>query len=152
MGELVGPGGLVIAQLIPAYINMLNSIIKQGCTGYACIFDKIPDSWRKAGGKASHAIELPYVFGDWDNSTGWWEYNTISTQQPLEEPITVELTETDRKVSETMMELWSSFARTGVPKAKGVANWPVYSEDTDRYLYINETPEEKESFSKVGQQ
>jgi carboxylesterase type B len=152
MGELVGPGGLVIPQLIPAYINMLNSVIKQGCAGYACIFDKIPDSWRKAGGKAAHAIELPYVFGDWDNSTGWWEYNTIFTQQPLEKPITVELTETDKRVSETVMELWASFARTGVPEVKEVANWPVYSDDTDKYLYITETPEIKASFSKVAQQ
>jgi para-nitrobenzyl esterase len=152
MGELVGPGGLVIPQLIPAYIDMLDAVTKQGCAGYSCIFDKIPNSWRKAGGKAAHAIELPYVFGDWDNSTGWWEYNTIFTQQPLEEPISVELTETDRKVSEIMMELWTSFARTGVPEVKGVANWPVYSADADKYLYITETPEVKESFSKVAQQ
>jgi para-nitrobenzyl esterase len=95
MGELVGPGGLVIPQLIPAYIDMLNSVIKQGCNGYACIFDKVPDSWRNAGGVAVHAIELPYVFGDWDDSTGWWESITMLAQQSAVKPLIIELTVTD---------------------------------------------------------
>jgi para-nitrobenzyl esterase len=149
LGELVGPGGLVIPQLIPAYIDMLNCVTKQGCKVYACIFDKVPDSWRKAGGIAVHAIELPYVFGDWDDSTGWWQSIAMLAQQSAKKPLKIELTETDRVVSETMMELWTSYARTGVPKAKGVPNWPVYSADTDKYLYITEKPEVKSGFSKV---
>jgi carboxylesterase type B len=72
-------------------------------------------------------------------------------QQSAEKPLKIELTETDKKVSETMMELWTSYARNGVPKAKGVANWTVYSGDTDKYLYITETPEVKSGFSRVAQ-
>ncbi len=151
LGELVGPGGLVIPFLIPAYIDMLNSVIRQGCNGYACIFDQVPANWRKQGGVSVHSIELPYVFGDWDNSTGWWKSIAMFVQQLGVKNTNIELTETDRIVSETMMELWTSFARTGVPKAKGVKNWPAYSAKTDMYLYISGTPEVKSGFSRVGQ-
>lgn len=151
LGELVGPGGLVIPQLIPAYIDMLNSVIKQGCAGYACIFDQVPANWRKEGGVSVHSIELPYVFGDWDNSTGWWQSIAMFMKQLGVKTTNIELTETDRIVSETIMELWTGFARTGIPRAKGVTNWPAYSADTDTYLYITGAPEVKSGFSKVAQ-
>jgi carboxylesterase type B len=61
------------------------------------------------------------------------------------------LTKYDRTVSEAMMSLWSSFAKTGKPQAEGVPNWPKYSIRTDNYLYIGEKLEVKSGFSKVAQ-
>jgi carboxylesterase type B len=152
LGELTGPGMLVMPFIVPAYVEMLKSVTQQGYNGYACIFDQVPSSWREEGGVAVHAIELPYVFGDWDDSTGWWtSIAMLAQQQPGAKKINIELTDTDRIVSKAMMELWTSFARTGIPEVKGVINWPAYSVDTDMYLYIAGTLEVKSGFSKVAQ-
>jgi hypothetical protein len=70
LGELIGPGPLVMLYIIPAYIEMLEAVKKQGYNGYACIFDQIPAPWRDEGCVSVHSIELLYVFGDWDDSTG----------------------------------------------------------------------------------
>jgi len=151
LGELVGPGGLVIPQLIPAYIDMLNSVIKHGCNGYACIFDQVPANWRNEGGVSVHSIELPYVFGDWDDSTGWWKSIGMFMQQMGVKTVTPELSVVDRNVSEVMMALWTSFAKNGRPSAEGVPDWPEYTVDTDMYLNITGTPEVKLGFSKIAQ-
>ncbi len=151
LGELVGPGGLVIPQLVPAYIDMLDSVTKHGCNGYACIFDQVPANWRNEGGVSVHSIELPYVFGDWDDSTGWWKSIGMFMQQLGVKTTTPELSEVDRNVSETIMALWASFAKNGKPSAKGVPEWPEYSVDTDMYLNITGSPEVKSGFSRVAQ-
>ena len=62
------------------------------------------------------------------------------------------LTEHDRIVSETMMNLWSSFARTGIPQAKGIYDWLACSTDSDRYLYIGQDIEVRAGYSRVAQQ
>jgi len=151
LGELTGPGPLVIPSLIPAYIDMLESIKKQGCYGYACIFDQVPSPWRDEGCVSVHSIELPYVFGDWDDSTGWWKSVAMLTQQSGAKTKNPGLTDHDRVISEAMMELWTSFAKTGIPQAKGITHWPAYSLDTDRYLYVAEKIDVKSGFSKLAQ-
>jgi len=151
LGELTGPGPLVMPYIIPAYIEMLESVMKQGCNGYACIFDQVPTPWRDEGCVSVHSIELPYVFGDWDDSTGWWISVGKLAQQSGAKTMNSGLTDVDRRVSEAMMELWTSFAKTGIPQTKGVTNWPAYSVDTDRYLYVAGTLEVKSGFSLVAQ-
>jgi para-nitrobenzyl esterase len=152
LGELVGPGMLVMPQIIPAYVNMLKAVTNKGFTGYACIFDQVPDNWKKEGCNAVHSIELPYVFGDWDNSTGWWKSVSMIAQSSGAKTVNPDLNKYDRTISEAMMKLWSSFAATGKPKAAGVPNWPEYSEKSEEYLYIGEKLELKSGFSKVAQQ
>jgi len=151
LGELTGPGPLVIPSLIPAYIEMLESVIKQGRNGYACIFDQVPSVWRTEGGVSVHSIELPYVFGDWDNSTGWWKSIAMFVQQLGVKTADPGLSIVDRNVSEAIMALWTSFVKTGKPSAEGVPDWPEYSADTDMYLNISGTPEVKSGFSQVAQ-
>ena len=151
LGELKGPGPLVIPILIPAYMEMLKSVIKQGCNGYACIFDQVPAVWRKEGGVSVHSIELPYVFGDWDNSTGWWRSISMFVQQAGVKTADPHLSPTDRYVSETMMALWANFGKDGKPSAQDVPDWPEYSEDTDQYMNVCDTFEVKTGFSKVAQ-
>jgi para-nitrobenzyl esterase len=149
LGELTGPGPLVIPQIIPSYIEMMESLNKQGCNGYACIFDQVPATWKQEGGVSVHSIELPYVFGDWDDSTGWWKSIFMLIQQAGSKTAVPKLDETDRKISEAMMGLWSNFAKTGKPRARGVPAWPEYSGNTDRYLYICDRCEIRNDFSKV---
>lgn len=54
---------------------------------------------------ARHGDEMPYVFGHY--LKGSW-----STQ--------------DRRLSQTMVECWTLFAKTGTPNGCGLPNWPIY--------------------------
>jgi para-nitrobenzyl esterase len=150
LGELKGPGPLVIPILIPAYLEMLKSVTKQGCSGYACIFDQVPSVWRKEGGVSVHSIELPYVFGDWDNSTGWWKSISMFVRQVGVKTAEPGLDAVDRKVSETMMALWANFARDGKPSARGVPKWPEYTESADKYMNVCDKFEIRIGFSKIA--
>jgi len=71
LGELTGPGMIMLPFLVPDYVNILNGVIKAGQKGYACIFDQVPGKWRRDGCVSFHALEMGYVFGDWDNSSRW---------------------------------------------------------------------------------
>jgi para-nitrobenzyl esterase len=150
LGELTGPGLLVMPVIVPAYVDMLESINKLGRNGYACIFDQVPANWRKDGFVSVHGIELPYVFGDWDNSTDWWKSISMQALQAGAKTADPGLDRTDRYVSETMMSLWASFAKTGKPEAQGVQDWPAYTALNNSYLYINKTLEVKTGFSEIS--
>lgn len=151
LGELTGPGPLIMPYLIPAYVEMLKAVIRQGKNGYACIFDQVPAVWRKEGFVSIHSIELTYVFGDWDNSTGWWNGIAAMAGQAGTETTGNFLDETDKYVSETIMELWANFARDGKPSAKGISEWPEYTEDSDQYMNVCDKFEVKTGYSKVAQ-
>ena len=60
-------------------------------------------------------------------------------------------TQTDNKVSDAMMRMWTNFAKTGNPGSKELIEWPAYAEATDKYLYIAETLEVKSGFSTIAQ-
>jgi para-nitrobenzyl esterase len=149
LGELVGPGPLIIPFLIPAYTTMLESVIKQSRHGYACIFDQVPAAWKQTGCVSIHSIELPYVFGDWDDSTGWWTSVYMLAQQAGAKTAKPGLGTIDRKVSEAVMGLWASFAKTGKPLAPAVPPWPEYSANSDSYLYICDGFEVRNGYSNV---
>jgi para-nitrobenzyl esterase len=151
LGELTGPGPLVMPFIIPAYVEMLKPVTKQGKNGYACIFDQVPAGWRSHGFVSIHSIELTYVFGDWDNSTGWWKSIAALAQQAGVKSSGAFLDETDKYVSETMMELWANFAKNGKPSADGISKWPEYTESTDQYMYVCGNLEIKTGFSKAAQ-
>jgi para-nitrobenzyl esterase len=152
LGELTGPGTLQLPFLIPDYVNILDGVNKAGQKGYACIFDQVPHKWKQEGCVSFHALELSYVFGDWENSSSWWPriFNLLAKQSGAKTP-DPGLTDEDRRVSENMMGMWTQFAGTGNPNVKGLANWPAYEADTDQYLYIAEPLETKSGFSKVAQ-
>lgn len=151
LGELTGTGLLTIPVLIPAYTEMLKSVTKQGHNGYAFIFDQVPAVWRKEGGVSVHSIELPYVFGDWDNSSGWWKSISMFVRQLGVKTADPNLGKVDRYVSEKVMELWVNFARDGKPSANGLPGWPEYKENSDQYMYVCDEFEVRTGFSKVGQ-
>jgi len=148
LGELM-PGPLELSALTKAYVEMLESGIKKGMIGYACVFDQVPAGWKKEGCVSVHSIELPYVFGDWDDSTRWWDSVGVLALGAKAGSVKLGLDSTDRAVSEAMMELWTSFARTGKPKAKGIPAWPEYSRAADRYLYVSGKSEVRSGFSRL---
>jgi carboxylesterase type B len=151
LGELTGPGRLVMPMIIPAYVKMLEAVNKAGLNSYACIFDHIPNHWREKGIVSFHAIELPYVFGDWDNYSEWWGSIVLSMELSGTKMPDIILDADDKYISECMMALWASFAKNGKPGAKEASEWPAYNKTGDKYLYINNKPEVKTGFSKVAQ-
>jgi para-nitrobenzyl esterase len=151
LGELTGPGPLIMPYIIPAYVEMLRAVSQQGKNGYACIFDQVPAIWRSQGFVSIHSIELTYVFGDWDNSTGWWNNIAALAAQAGAKTSGNFLDSTDKFVSETMMELWTNFAKDGKPSARNVPNWPEYLENTDLYMNVCNQFEIRTGFSKVAQ-
>jgi para-nitrobenzyl esterase len=149
LGEVTGPGVLVFPFLVPGYVNMLSSVSQAGQKGYAAIFDHVPAGWKREGCISTHAMELGYVFGDWDDKAGnWFMLYFLASQSGAKSP-DPGLTDTDRKVSEEMMSMWTQFAKTGNPSVKGLIDWPVWKPDSDLYLYIAEPLKVKSGFSKT---
>jgi para-nitrobenzyl esterase len=152
LGELTGPGAILMPFIIPDYVNILNGVNKAGQKGYACIFDQMPSRWKQEGCVSFHALELSYVFGEWDNATGWWSglFDLLAKGSGAKTP-DPGFTDTDRKVSENMMAMWAQFAKTGNPNVEGLTAWPAYESESDQYLYIAEPLQVKSGFSKVAQ-
>ncbi|MFC1494698.1 carboxylesterase/lipase family protein [Thermodesulfobacteriota bacterium] len=150
LGEITGPGGLLLPQLIPAYTEMLEYQIMAGAKGYAAIFDQVPSKWKAEGAVSTHAMEVLYVFGDYDNRSGWWAFmHNLAKDSGAKDPNDPGLTEADRRVSETMMKMWAQFARTGDPNVEDVVQWPAYRSEDDKYMYLADPPEIKTGFSKI---
>ena len=149
LGELIGPSTINLSFLVPAYVIMLENMGKIGVAGYACIFDQVPAGWKQEGCVSTHAMELSYVFGDWDNSSSWWTmlYN-LASKSGAKQP-DPGLTDVDREIAEAMMTMWAQFARTGDPNVKDLIEWPAYEAATDKYLYINEKLKPKSGFSRI---
>jgi para-nitrobenzyl esterase len=147
LGELFTPPG---AYLIPHYLAEFSGAVKTGVDVHACIFDQVPSQWKKDGCFSCHAMELGYVFGDWDNTSGFWPgllggIAGLAGAKSLDPG----LTDTDRKVSELMMRIWTQYAKTGNPGIKDVIYWPPWSKDTDKYLYIADPAVVKLGYSKI---
>ena len=71
--------------------------------------------------KACHAVELAYVFGNLDE--------TIYTGERA-----------DEELSDTIMQLWTNFARTGNPSTDRL-EWPQYDETDRLSLVISKEPQ-----------
>ena len=146
MGELTGPGLVVIDGMITVYLKLLSAPSKAGSKGYVAVFDRVPDGWRQEGCVAAHGIELHYVFGALDNREEWEgqviNYSSSGAKSPV--PI---ITDTDKKVSEAVMTIWTQFARTGNPSVKGLIEWPAWDKTNDQYLLISERLQVKSGYS-----
>jgi para-nitrobenzyl esterase len=148
LGELKGPGLLLMPWIIPIYTCMLSSESKAGSKVFAGIFDQVPDGWRREGCVSVHAIELPYVFGSVDMAEAWTSIYNIASQSGAKTNVP-EVSGTDRKVSEEMMKIWSRFAMTGDPSIPGFIEWPVWEQKSDKYLYVNDNFRVKTGYSKL---
>jgi para-nitrobenzyl esterase len=150
LGELTGPGLVVMPQTIPYYVNLFIGANKVGGKAYGYIFDHVPAGWKKDGVVSAHTIELPYVFGNLGNKNFWAVSFVLAKPSGAKSP-DPGLTKLDEQVSELMMNLWTNFARTGNPSLKGLVDWPNYEKTTDQYLYITESLQVKSGFSRIAQ-
>ncbi len=156
LGELTD-GLFILPNMIPIYMDMFSGASRTKTKAYAYIFNRVPEGRKKAGTlNAPHGMELYYVFGDYDNTSGWWNRpvptRTTGNAAPPPAPVMPpdpELSDVDKKMSEAMMAMWAQFAKTGDPNVKGLAEWPIYESSTDKYFYIAEPMEAKEGFSKI---
>jgi para-nitrobenzyl esterase len=72
-----------------------------------------------------HASELPYVFGTANRTPPDWPKSPA--------------TDAERSLSDAMTDYWTSFARDGMPRAKGQPDWQPYG--TGRaYLQFEDQP------------
>ena len=75
--------------------------------------------------KAFHAAEVPYVFGGMDM-------------------FDIDLTEQDWEFSNTMMDIWTNFAKTGNPSLPGSFEWPEFESSDQKYISLGVVIEEKQ--------
>ncbi len=148
LGELTGPGLVYAPDIIPAYMKIIAAANQTGKKGYVGIFDQVPRNFREEGGVSAHAMEIHYVFGDVDYPGQWESLQFMYKAAGAKSDMPV-ITDAERKVSKEMMQMWTTFARTGDPSVKGLINWPAYDETTDRYLYIVEPLKVKSGFSRL---
>jgi para-nitrobenzyl esterase len=140
LGELT-TGMVQMPWLIPAYSAMAEGNLKAGSSSYLYIFDQVPPGWKNTGKKSTHGMELNYLFGLSD-----YEWDKVFPGPALPDP---QLNSADETVGKTMRLMWTQFARSGDPSVKGLIQWPVWSPENEKYLYIAESLEVKEQFSKV---
>lgn len=76
--------------------------------------------------KAFHAAEVPYVFG---------KMNMFN----------IDTSEEDTRLSNAMMDIWTSFAKTGNPSLPGEFEWPVFEMKTQKYISLGSVIEEKQN-------
>lgn len=67
---------------------------------------------------ATHASEVPYVFG------------TLDDQRPMR----TNYEDADQAISKAMQDYWTNFAKTGDPNSSWLPAWPQYHADTRKYL------------------
>ena len=80
-----------------------------------------------------HGAELPYVFGTMDPGS------PPAGARPSPMTMHGDWTETDRRVSDTLIAYWTQFAATGNPNRDGLPAWPEFDASTDRHLNLGET-------------
>jgi carboxylesterase type B len=149
LGEITGPGMILMPGTIPDYVKMFSSASKGGVKSYAYIFDQVPSTWKKEGCVSTHAMETVYMFGNVDEPREWELLYFLASQSGAKSK-DPGVTDVDRKVAEEMMSMWTQFARTSDPSIKGLITWPHYEIFGDQYLYIADPLEVKSGFSKIS--
>jgi para-nitrobenzyl esterase len=78
-----------------------------------------------AGYHAFHGSELPFVFGTPDRTPSLWPK--------------IPATQAETNMSDAMIDYWSSFARTGQPRAKNQPAWSPYG-SAGAYMAFTDAP------------
>ena len=96
-----------------------------GQPAYFYIFDHGYPAADDAGLHAFHAAELPYVFGSLSRTPPYWP----------KAPSTGD----EAKLSDIMLDYWSSFIRTGEPRAEGAPDWPAFG-GSEAFMAFQDVP------------
>lgn len=98
---------------------LANLLSKNGTPTYMYYFTKTPTPAVKDWG-AFHGAELPFVFGN---------FQFLNMKFP---------TKGNKALAKKVIQLWTSFARTGTPTASGAPAWPAYESGTQPFLVLDE--------------
>ncbi|MBW4051703.1 MAG: carboxylesterase family protein [Proteobacteria bacterium] len=96
-----------------------------GLPSYLYLFDHGYPAEDDAGLHGFHASELPFVFGTLDGTPPLWPKIPASAQQVA--------------LSQAMLDYWSSFARTGRPRAVHEPDWPAFG-SRGAYMHFTNAP------------
>ncbi len=97
-----------------------------GRPSFLYFFDHGYPAANEAGLHAFHASELPYVFGTADRTSAFWPK--------------IPATEVEASLSSAMIDYWTSFARTGAPRAANQPDWPAYG-SARAYMRFADAPQ-----------
>ena len=100
---------------------------KAGEPSYLYFFDHPYPAAEARGLRAFHGSEMPFTFGHVGKDA------VLPPNWPL--PVGPK----EQAFSDAMISYWTSFARTGVPKAPGEPDWPTYAPNKS-YMDFVETP------------
>lgn len=96
-----------------------------GQPSFLYLFDHGYPATDSAGLHGFHASELPYVFGTLKQTPPHWP--------------AIPATAEEAALSDAMMDYWSSFARSGRPRAANEPDWPSYG-TTGSYIAFQDLP------------
>ena len=125
--RMIGFGSITIAE---------RKYAQHGAPVYAYIFTYeseriVPGTQHKVG--AAHALEIAYKF---DLIQPDENHSGVDQQQTATRTM-MDTGQDSVKTAHNMSEMWSTFARTGKPAAKGQPNWPAYDTTTRATMLIN---------------
>ncbi|HEY5410924.1 MAG TPA: carboxylesterase family protein [Caulobacteraceae bacterium] len=101
-----------------------------GAPAYLYFFDHGYPAMDDAGLHGFHASELPFVFGTMDRLSPNWPKPPATHQEAA--------------LSDAMIGYWTSFARTGEPRAAGAPDWRAYGSE-GAYMAFRATPQMSEA-------
>jgi para-nitrobenzyl esterase len=96
-----------------------------GLPSYLYLFDHGYAAADQAHLHGFHASELPYVFGNFDGTPPLWPKVSASPGETT--------------LSDAMLDYWTSFARTGSPRAANGPDWPAYG-SAGAYMHFSDSP------------
>jgi para-nitrobenzyl esterase len=129
---------------------------------YAYRFSYLPAGWRALGGSAYHGVDLIYLF----NHPGsfavhfWFGLTGLSPEQIGDRDgngtvadhadirLSTRFGAEDEAMIDTVMTLWTNFARTGNPSMPDVVQWPSYTQAGEHYLELGSLPEIRTGLAK----
>ena len=97
-------------------------------------FTHVPPTPGGQGMGSHHAAELAYVFGNLELTGS----DGSATEQYLATIVSGGYTDTDRRLSDTIMRYWVGFATTGDPNGDGLPVWHAHGPETDAHLELGE--------------
>jgi para-nitrobenzyl esterase len=106
--------------------RLVRSQTAVGQPSFLYLFDHSYPEADAAGLHAHHASEIPYMFGNLDRTPPLWPK--------------IPDTAAEKRMAYAMLAYWASFARDGLPSAKGEADWPAYGRDRE-YMEFLDTPQ-----------
>jgi para-nitrobenzyl esterase len=110
---------VTFANMVCAGYQMAGAVQRAGGRAYVYRFDRVRPG---PGGErllAYHGAEIPYVF---DTHDDWLATDDV-----------------DRRLTGTLIDYWSNFARTGDPNADGLPAWPAYDATDARVMALGDT-------------